>query len=106
MNWIDILLLAVLVFFVIKGWILEKNEEKIKNMIDTSSKGCAIYESKIPASNPDNPPTYLESPRWADGFKGLVNMFSTPRYNEINPTIIMGIFFIFQFLKNTFIIKR
>ncbi|HDQ15668.1 MAG TPA: hypothetical protein ENN45_01245, partial [Bacteroidetes bacterium] len=40
---------------------------------------------------------YLKTPRWAKGFKDLLGMFATPKYNEINPTIIMGIFFIVFF---------
>jgi len=83
--------------YIIKGWILEKNEGKFRNLIETSSNGCVIYDSKIPSANPDNPPTHIETPRWADGFKGLLTMFATPRYNEINPTIIMGFFFVLFF---------
>jgi V/A-type H+-transporting ATPase subunit I len=83
--------------YIIKGWILEKNEEKFKEILETSSDQCIIYESEKPSMNPDNPPTHIETPRWADGFKGLLTMFATPRYNEINPTIIMGFFFILFF---------
>ena len=83
--------------YIIKGWVLEKNEDRFENLIETSSDGCIIYDSKTPSANPDNPPTHIETPRWADGFKGLLTMFATPRYNEINPTIIMGFFFVLFF---------
>ena len=56
-----------------------------------------ICEFATPSANPDNPPTHIETPKWAEGFKGLLEMFSTPKYNELNPTIIMGFFFILFF---------
>ena len=83
--------------FLIKGWVLEKNKDKLKDLISVQTKNKAIIEFKTPSKNPDNPPTYIKTPRWAEGFKGLVEMFSMPKYGEINPTIIMGIFFILFF---------
>ena len=83
--------------FIVKGWVLEKNEEKFRKTIEVSSEDHVIYNSKTPSTNHDNPPTYIETPRWADGFKGLLTMFATPKYNEINPTIIMGFFFVLFF---------
>jgi len=83
--------------YIINGWVTEKNEEKLKSDINKVSNGLALYSSKIPSANPDNPPTYLEIPKWAAGFKSLLQMFATPKYNEVNPTIIMGIFFVLFF---------
>jgi len=83
--------------YVINGWVLEKNESKFENEISGVSKDHVICNFETPSVNPDNPPTYLETPKWAESFKGLLSMFATPKYNELNPTIIMGIFFILFF---------
>jgi len=83
--------------YIIKGWVLEKEEETMKNALHTVADGCVVYKSRVPSVNPDNPPTYLKIPKWAHGFKTLVEMFALPRYNELNPTVIMGIFFILFF---------
>jgi len=83
--------------YIIKGWVLEKDQDKIKDLVKVQTKNKAIIDIKTPSKNPDNPPTYVKTPRWAEGFKGLVEMFSMPKYGEINPTIIMGIFFILFF---------
>jgi len=83
--------------YLINGWVMEKNEETLKAAVESTAYGCTIYSSQTPSANPDNPPTYLETPKWADGFKSLLEMFATPKYNELNPTIIMGIFFVFFF---------
>ncbi|UCF13091.1 MAG: V-type ATP synthase subunit I [Thermoplasmatales archaeon] len=83
--------------YIINGWVLEKNEDKLKSLATSASNGLAIYNSEKPSLNPDNPPTYFETPKWAVPFKSLLEMFATPKYNEINPTIIMGIFFVLFF---------
>ena len=83
--------------YIIKGWILEENEQYFKNLVKDASKEYIISSFEKPSTNPDNPPTYIKTPRWAEGFKGLVSMFALPKYNEINPTIIMGLFFILFF---------
>lgn len=83
--------------YILQGWVLEKDEKNLKKSITNVSKDFLIYNSEKPSENPDNPPTYIKTPKWAEGFKSLVGMFAYPRYNEINPTVIMGIFFILFF---------
>ena len=83
--------------YLINGWTLEKNVSSLKEAVVSSSNDHVICEFEKPSANPDNPPTYLKTPKWADGFKGLLSMFALPKYNEVNPTIIMGIFFVLFF---------
>ena len=83
--------------YIIQGWVLEKNEDKLKSLVTSASNGYAIYSSETPSINPDNPPTYFDTPKWAAAFKTFLDMFATPKYNEINPMIIMGIFFVLFF---------
>ncbi len=83
--------------YVIKGWVLEKDEEKLKSLISTASEDNVVYSSETPSLNPDNPPIHLETPRWAKTFRTLLELFATPKYNEIDPVIFMGIFLILFF---------
>ncbi len=83
--------------YVVNGWVLEKNENKLETAISGVSKDHVMCNFETPSVNPDDPPTYLETPKWAESFKGLLNMFATPKYNELDPTIIMGIFFVLFF---------
>ncbi len=83
--------------YIIKGWILEKDEETFNDFIKKAAGQYIICDFEKPSEEKDSPPTFLKTPRWAEGFKGLVSMFGTPKYNEINPTIIMGIFFVLFF---------
>jgi V/A-type H+-transporting ATPase subunit I len=83
--------------YLIKGWALEKDIVLLKQAVVSASDDHVICEFEKPSANPDNPPTYLKTPKWAEGFKGLLSMFALPKYNEVNPTVIMGIFFVLFF---------
>jgi len=83
--------------YILKGWALEKNEKELETLVNNVSNNYAIYTSEKPSMNPDNPPVYLETPGWAKAFRSLLEMFATPKYNEIDPVIFMGIFFVLFF---------
>ncbi|MFH1014272.1 MAG: V-type ATP synthase subunit I [Thermoplasmatota archaeon] len=82
---------------IISGWVLEDSIDEIKNTISAAAKNHVIFDFQTPSTNPDNPPTYIKTPEWAQSFRTLLGLFATPRYTEVNPTIIMGIFFILFF---------
>ncbi len=83
--------------YVIRGWVLERNVKNLQSSLTKITDENIIFEISNPSLNPDNPPTYFDTPKWAIGFKHLLEMFATPKYNEINPTPIMGIFFVLFF---------
>ncbi|MFH1100694.1 MAG: V-type ATP synthase subunit I [Methanobacteriota archaeon] len=83
--------------YVIQCWVFEKNEKNVHDLINTISKDYAVITSETPSSNPDNPPTYLPTPKWASSFKTFLSLFAIPQYNELNPTLFIGIFFILFF---------
>jgi V/A-type H+-transporting ATPase subunit I len=83
--------------YMIKGWILEKDEEALKVSVINVSDDHVICSFETPSTNPDNPPVYLTTPEWAKPFRTFLDLFSTPKYNEIDPMIFMGIFFVLFF---------
>jgi V/A-type H+-transporting ATPase subunit I len=83
--------------YVINGWVLAKNQETLQALIDTTCDGYSSCTFNTPSSNPDFPPTYLETPKWARTFKTFLSLFAIPKYGEINPTMFIGIFFIIFF---------
>jgi V/A-type H+-transporting ATPase subunit I len=83
--------------FIIQGWVLEKNEDTLKSIVTSASNNYIIIKSEVPSTNPDNPPVYVKTPGWAKSFRILLNLFATPKYNEIDPMIFMGIFFVLFF---------
>ena len=82
---------------ILQGWVLEDKTDELVKSITTVTKDHVIFDFQKPSANPDNPPTYIKTPEWAQSFKTLLELFATPRYNEINPTVIMGIFFVLFF---------
>ncbi len=81
--------------YLIEGWCLAKKAEEIKKVVEDSSNGNAAVIIK--KSNPEEPPIHLENPKWAKPFETFLELFSLPKYNEINPTIFLGIAFIIFF---------
>jgi V/A-type H+/Na+-transporting ATPase subunit I len=82
---------------ILQGWILAEKTDELKKTVDDVTNNNVIYEFQTPSPNPDHPPTYVKTPVWAQSFRTLLELFATPRYNEINPTVIMGIFFVLFF---------
>ncbi|UCF49569.1 MAG: V-type ATP synthase subunit I [Thermoplasmatales archaeon] len=83
--------------YTINGWILEKDKESFRKSLEGVSKDHVICNFETPSANPDNPPVHLKTPGWAKPFRMFLDLFATPRYNEIDPMIFMGIFFILFF---------
>lgn len=83
--------------YIINGWILEKNQAALKESLASASYDHVICNFESPSINPDNPPTYYDTPSWAGSFKTILEMFATPKYNDINPMFFVGIFFILFF---------
>ncbi len=83
--------------YLIKGWVLEKNENTLKESIINVSKDHVLFNFETPSVNPDNPPIYLKTPEWAKPFRTFIDLFATPKYNELDPMIFMGIFFVLFF---------
>ena len=83
--------------FIIRGWVLEKNENTLKESASSVSKDHVLCSFETPSTNPDNPPVHLKTPEWAKPFRTFLDLFATPKYNEIDPMIFMGIFFVLFF---------
>jgi len=81
----------------ITGWVLSDDCNRLTAHIEDATKHHALINYTDPSANPDNPPTHFKTPWWAQSFKTLLTLFAVPKYNEINPTVIMGIFFVLFF---------
>ncbi|MEM0493564.1 MAG: V-type ATP synthase subunit I [Candidatus Thermoplasmatota archaeon] len=83
--------------YIINGWVLEKNQEVLQSSLEEVSDDHVACSFEEPSLNPDDPPVHLETPRWASMFAMFLRLFATPRYNELNPSIFIGVFFILFF---------
>jgi len=74
-------------FFVIDGWVpVERREELFEAL-----KDFEVHVDEI--SSEEEPPVSLMHSKLVSPFKLLIDIFSTPRYNEIDPTLLIFITF-------------
>ena len=83
--------------YLIQGWCLVENVKNLKNMVESITDGnCVILVKKIEREE-NNAPIHLKNPKWAKPFETLLELFSLPKYNEVNPTVFLGISFVIFF---------
>lgn len=82
---------------VIEGWCLAEDEEKLKSIVNGATEGKAFFSSKKVDRGGSDAPIHLKMPKWANSFKTFLELFALPKYNEINPSIFLGISFIIFF---------
>ncbi|MBS3790664.1 MAG: V-type ATP synthase subunit I [Candidatus Thermoplasmatota archaeon] len=81
---------------VIKAWAEEDDVEKVEDVISDCAKGHAEIVDEEPV-DPDEVPISLENPKPIKPFELLTKMFAPPRYDEVDPTIIVGPAFVLFF---------
>lgn len=83
--------------YLIEGWALEKDSSKLEEIVNEATNDHVACKFEEPESNPDGVPIHLEMPKWANSFRTFLELFSLPKYNEVNPSIFLGIFFVLFF---------
>ncbi|MGI5852753.1 MAG: V-type ATP synthase subunit I [Bacillota bacterium] len=81
--------------FYLEGWIRTKDTEVFSNKAEAS--GLPHYlEFREPVEG-EEPPSFLENRPIITPFESLLQAFSNPQYNEVDPTAIMAPFFLLFF---------
>lgn len=84
----------------IKGWVVKKDVDETLTIIDQVTEGNSVIEVEDPSEEEienNEVPVKQKNPGFAKPYELLVNMYSTPNYKDIDPTIIMAFFFPFFF---------
>lgn len=85
----------------ISGWVPEKKFDRLKLTIeDVTEKKCAIIslpDYEVVEKEGIIPPTRLDNPNFLKPFEGLVLNFGVPRYDEVDPTFIVGISYVLMY---------
>lgn len=71
--------------FIVTGWVPTNQKEKLKQKLNEVTKE-KIHVEFLRGSNP---PTKLENPKSVKSFEFFLNLYSLPKYYEIDPTLIM-----------------
>lgn len=78
--------------FVIDGWIPSAMMKDIHSRLDKVCCGLAFVET-VKADKDEEPPVKLKNPKPIKPFEFFINLVSTPKYEEIDPTLILFITF-------------
>lgn len=78
--------------FVIDGWIPTSHVADLQKTLDSLCCGLAFVET-LPVEEHEEPPVKLKNPKPVKPFEFFIDLVSTPKYNEIDPTIVLFITF-------------
>ncbi len=74
--------------FIMHGWVPKKKTESVLKSIETTSHNCCHIKIEDPEGS-DDVPVKLKNKWIAKPFEMLTEMYSVPKYNEIDPTTIL-----------------
>jgi V/A-type H+-transporting ATPase subunit I len=78
--------------FVIDGWVPRSSVEQLQGALEGRCCGAAYIEAISPEKE-EEPPVKLKNAAPVKPFEMLVSVVSTPKYDEIDPSIVMFIVF-------------
>ena len=81
----------------ITGWIPADNVNALCETVLALTDHRAIIEIHDPSDDQDQPPTLLKNHPLIRPFEMLVSAYSTPQYNEIDPTPFLAVLFLIMF---------
>ncbi len=81
----------------ITGWLPADKVNTLCETVLDLTKQRAIIEIRDPGAGDEEPPTMMRNARLLRPFEMLVSAYSTPRYNEIEPTPLVAVLFILMF---------
>jgi V/A-type H+-transporting ATPase subunit I len=80
--------------FVILGWIPKKYLQRTKEALkDAFGNRVFVNELEVSPENMDEAPTFYDNPEIVKPFEFLLQVVSTSKYREIDPSPLMAIFF-------------
>lgn len=83
-------------FYILGGWMAKSDAEKFCAEIEHDEKAFIIVEDDHD-NVLSNPPTKLKNPKLFKPFELFIQMYGLPAYEELDPTILLGITYPFLF---------
>ncbi|MEW5748138.1 MAG: V-type ATP synthase subunit I [Candidatus Thermoplasmatota archaeon] len=78
--------------FVMDGWLPTSKVDGLQNSLSSLCCGLAFVET-LPKEAGDEPPVLLRNPKPVKPFEFFIDLVSTPKYEEVDPTIILFLTF-------------
>lgn len=84
--------------FVIMGWVPKKQLKRTKNTLkEIFGAKVIVNELAVSPDELNNAPTFYDNPRIVKPFEVLQSLLGQPKYSEVDPTLLMALFFPFFF---------
>jgi len=83
--------------FVIEGWVTEKKADSVVSEVETCCEGMVFSEISEPDEPVEKLPVELNNPGILKHFELLVKLYASPKYDEIDPTVLIFPTFLFFF---------
>nr|WP_173361547.1 V-type ATP synthase subunit I [Methanotorris formicicus] len=75
--------------YVLEAWVPQKYAGKAKEIIENAADGYAVVEIAEPDEPEEKIPVLLDNPKAIKPFEMLTEMFAPPKYNEVDPTLLI-----------------
>ncbi len=75
--------------YLLEAWVPKKYANKIKEIIENASEGYAVVEISEPDEPEEKIPVMLDNPKAVKPFEMLTEMYAPPKYNEVDPTMMI-----------------
>lgn len=85
-------------FFYLSGWVSVNDKESVSKEIESVGLGLIVgFKSLEETSRTLTPPTKLKNPKVFRPFELLVEMYGTPSYSELDPTLFLALTYMLLF---------
>ncbi|CAC9929072.1 V-type ATPase subunit family protein [Aedoeadaptatus nemausensis] len=84
-------------YFLMTGWTDEAGIEEVRRRTEKYPDVVLTIQEEDTAAKGITPPTKLTNPKFFKPFELLVRMYGIPKYNEIDPTVFVGITYLLLF---------
>ena len=81
----------------IEGWVIDKRADAVARELESALGGLAAVFITEPDEPEENLPVALDNPGILKHFELLVRLYAPPKYNEIDPTVLIAPTFLFFF---------
>lgn len=78
--------------FIVEGWVPETDLERVKSGLALATNGKA-YITTLPFDEEHKPPVEYNNPNFSKPTEFIMDVYSRPRYDEIDPTVFVSIIF-------------
>ncbi len=79
--------------FIISGWVPKKNSEILRKSLEKITNGKVFIRFDEIDERKEDAPVKFAHPKGVDNFQALMEMYSFPKYGEIDPTLFVAITF-------------